>query len=298
MSMTRPSDEALAALLAFYAEAGVDCALDEEARPFLAASPGPGEVPGAGPERTGPARPAPVRSVPASGAFVPAPRAQPAPPARTSGALADAAAQTPEEAALRARDLAAAAGSLAELEAAMRAFEGCALKATARQLCFADGHPAARVMLVGEAPGAEEDATGRPFVGRSGQLLDRMLAAIGLGRARDVYIANVVPWRPPGNRTPTPQEIAICLPFIHRQIALVGPDLLVTLGAPAAQALLGVKGIVAERGKWRSALIEGREIRALPTFHPAYVLRQPLQKRAVWRDLLALRQALAALPPR
>ena len=141
--------------------------------------------------------------------------------------------------------------SLEELRAALERFQGCGLKATATQLVFADGAPEARIMLVGEAPGADEDRIGRPFVGRAGQLLDRMLAAIGLDR-RSVYIANVVPWRPPGNRTPTPQETAVCLPFVRRQIALVGPRLLVCLGGSATQTLLGVKeGITRTRGVWR-----------------------------------------------
>jgi uracil-DNA glycosylase family 4 len=149
------------------------------------------------------------------------------------------------------------------------------------------------VMLVGEAPGADEDRIGKPFMGRSGQLLDRMLAAIGLDR-NQVYIANVVPWRPPGNRTPTPQEIAICKPFIERQIELASPDFLVCLGGPAAQNLLNVKdGILRTRGRWFDYRTDnGRTIRALPTLHPAYLLRQPLQKRLGWRDFCALRRAL------
>jgi DNA polymerase len=148
-------------------------------------------------------------------------------------------------------------------------------------------------MLVGEAPGADEDRIGKPFMGRSGQLLDRMLAAIGLDRS-DVYIANVVPWRPPGNRTPTPQEIAICRPFIARQIELASPEILVCLGGPAMQNLLLVKdGILKSRGRWFTYRTEdGRDIRTLATLHPAYLLRQPLQKRLGWRDFALLRRAL------
>ena len=147
-------------------------------------------------------------------------------------------------------------------------------------------------MLVGEAPGADEDRQGVPFVGRSGQLLDRMLAAIGLDRTA-VYIANIIPWRPPGNRTPTPQEAAVCQPFIERQIELADPDILVCLGGPSAQSLLGLKdGITRSRGRWSEYDTGTRKIRAIATLHPAYLLRQPLQKRLAWRDLKAIRKAL------
>jgi len=183
--------------------------------------------------------------------------------------------------------------TLEELRAALDAFEGCALKATAKQLVFADGNPKAKVMFVGEAPGRDEDIEGLPFVGRSGKLLDRMLAAIGLDRTK-VYIANIIPWRPPGNRTPTPQESQICLPFIQRQIELADPDILVCLGGPSAQTLLGIKdGITKTRGRWFTYDTGTREIRAMPTFHPAFLLRSPLQKRLAWRDFLAIKKALA-----
>jgi DNA polymerase len=159
---------------------------------------------------------------------------------------------------------------------------------------FADGNPSARVMLIGEAPGRDEDLEGLPFVGRSGKLLDRMLAAVGLDRTA-VYIANIVPWRPPGNRTPTPQETAICLPFILRQIELVDPDILVCLGNPSTQTLLNTKdGITKTRGRWFTFNAGSREIRAIPTYHPAFLLRSPLQKRFAWRDFLAIKKALAA----
>ena len=168
------------------------------------------------------------------------------------------------------------------------------LRSTATQLVFADGNPKARVMFVGEAPGRDEDLAGLPFVGRSGKLLDRMLAAIGLDRTQ-VYIANIVPWRPPGNRTPTPQESAICLPFILRQIELVDPDILVCLGAPSAQTLLNMKeGIMKLRGRWFAFNSGVRDIRAMPTLHPAYLLRTPLAKRNAWRDFLAIRKALSS----
>jgi len=148
-------------------------------------------------------------------------------------------------------------------------------------------------MLVGEAPGADEDRIGKPFMGRSGQLLDRMLASVGLDRSM-VYVANIVPWRPPGNRTPTPQEVAICKPFISRQIELAAPEFLVCLGGPAAQNLLNIKdGILRTRGRWLTYRTDdGREVRTLPTLHPAYLLRQPLQKKLGWRDFSALRRAL------
>jgi DNA polymerase len=178
----------------------------------------------------------------------------------------------------------------------MADFDGCALKRTATQLVFADGVPGSPVMFVGEAPGRDEDRIGRPFVGRAGQLLDRMLSAIGLDR-RQVYIANVVPWRPPGNRTPTLQETQTCLPFITRQIELADPQLLVTLGLPSAQTLLGVKtGILRARGSWFTYAREnGRTIPALAMLHPAYLLRSPSQKRLAWADMRALAKALENL---
>ena len=162
---------------------------------------------------------------------------------------------------------------------------------------FADGVPGAKVMFVGEAPGGDEDRIGRPFVGRAGQLLDRMLAAIGLDR-RSVYIANVVPWRPPGNRTPTLQETQACLPFIRRQIDLADPKILVCLGGSAVQTLLGVQGgITRVRGSWFDYERDsGPPIRALAMFHPAYLLRQPAQKRLAWADMRALAKALDRLP--
>jgi DNA polymerase len=195
---------------------------------------------------------------------------------------------------MAAREAAKTAASLEDLRALLDKFEGCSLRNTATQLAFADGNPQSRVMFVGEAPGYEEDISGRPFIGRSGKLLDRMLEAIGLDRTT-AYIANVVPWRPPGNRTPTPQETAICLPFIRRQIELANPDILVCLGGPSAQTLLGIKeGITRSRGRWFPYYTGTREIRALPTFHPAFLLRSPLQKRLAWRDFLAIKKALAA----
>jgi uracil-DNA glycosylase family 4 len=193
-----------------------------------------------------------------------------------------------------AQALAARCDTLAALRLALSSFNGCALAATATQLVFADGPETAKLMIIGEAPGAEEDRAGRPFVGAAGQLLDRMLASIGLDRAT-VRIVNIVPWRPPGNRNPTESEIAVCLPFLHRHIALLRPDCLLLLGAVAARALLDEPersaGIRRQRGTWRQIQTPGLEtpIPALPTYHPAYLLRTPSAKREAWADLLALR---------
>jgi uracil-DNA glycosylase len=191
------------------------------------------------------------------------------------------------------RALVQAAADLQALQSIMVDFKGCALKQTATQLVFADGIPGSRVMFVGEAPGEDEDRTGRPFVGRAGQLLDRMLNAIGLDRQK-VYIANIVPWRPPGNRTPTPQETEICLPFIEQQIHLADPQFLVCLGGSASRTMLGVQsGIMRARGSWFTyPRRTGREIQALAMLHPAYLLRQPAHKRFAWADMRALANAL------
>jgi uracil-DNA glycosylase len=199
----------------------------------------------------------------------------------------------PDTAETSARALAEAATNLEMLQSVMADFDGCALRRTATQLVFSDGVSGSRVMFVGEAPGEEEDRIGRPFVGRAGQLLDRMLSAIGLDR-QQVYIANVVPWRPPGNRTPTPQETQICLPFIERQIHLADPEYLVCLGGSASRTILGVQsGIMRARGSWFAYPRKvGREIRALATLHPAFLLRQPAQKRFAWADMRALASAL------
>ncbi|WP_238298415.1 uracil-DNA glycosylase, partial [Methylobacterium soli] len=210
-------------------------------------------------------------------------------PARTYG---QSAAAKPDEAAGDARARAKETRSLEELVALLAGFDGCPLKFTAKNLVFADGNPASRLMFVGEAPGADEDRIGKPFMGRSGQLLDRMMRAIGLDRS-SAYIANIVPWRPPGNRNPTPQEVSICKPFVERQIELADPDLIVCLGSPATQALTGTKdGILKARGRFYPYRVGSREIRVLATLHPAYLLRQPVQKRLAWRDFRMLRAAL------
>jgi len=191
----------------------------------------------------------------------------------------------------------AACQTLAELQQVMTNFNGCDLKKGATHLVFADGNPQASLMLIGEAPGAEEDKQGLPFVGLSGQLLDRMLATIGLDR-RSLYIANIIPWRPPGNRQPTATEIAMCLPFVEKHIALVAPQLLVFLGGVAAKTLLQTtEGIVRLRGRWQSYTNSylSQPIPALATFHPAYLLRSPAQKAMVWQDLLQVQKQLRAL---
>jgi len=255
-------------LLAFYLEAGVDCALTKAPVNRLSDSdtvPAPVEA----------ALPKPVRTIPAA---IPAARGD--------------AAQAPETAILSAREAARTAPTLEALRALLENFDGCALKSTATRLVFSDGNPQARIMFVGEAPGREEDLEGLPFVGRSGKLLDRMISAIGLDRT-NAYIANVIPWRPPGNRTPTPQETQICLPFIQRQIELVNPDVLVTLGNPSTQTLLSTReGIMKTRGRWFDYDTGTRVIRALATFHPAYLLRSPSYKRLSWQDLRAIAKAL------
>ena len=199
-----------------------------------------------------------------------------------------------EEALGTARRLAAEAQSLDALRAALERFDGCPLKETATNTVFADGNPQARVMIIGEGPGAEEDRRGLPFVGPSGQLLDRMLACIGLDR-QTVYITNVLFWRPPGNRTPTAGEISACLPFVERHIELAEPDYLLLVGGMSAKTLLArTEGILRLRGYWKPYQHAGlpRPIPALPSLHPAYLLRQPQQKRLAWRDLLQLKHAL------
>ena len=281
--MTPEPAPTAAQLLAFYLEAGVDCALMEKPVNRLAE-----------PE---------IAPLPADTALAPQtrsqssqinPKANPSVQQGTSAAIAGREPlPTPEAAILSAREAARTAPTLEGLRELLENFDGCALRATATRLVFADGNPKSRIMFVGEAPGRDEDIEGLPFVGRSGKLLDRMMAAIGLDRST-VYIANVIPWRPPGNRTPTPQETQICLPFIQRQIELVNPDVMVTLGNPSTQALLGTReGIMRTRGKWMEYDTGTRTIRAMATFHPAYLLRSPSYKRLAWQDLRAIRKALA-----
>jgi len=200
----------------------------------------------------------------------------------------------PDVAVGNARTAARRAGTLDELRQALDIFDGCSLKATAKNLCFYRGAPRAPLMIVGEAPGRDEDMEGRPFVGRAGQLLDRMLEALGMGEG-DVHITNVVYWRPPGNRTPTPQEGEVCRPFLERQIELVGPRVLLLLGGVATKQILRIEdGILTARGRWRELDIGGRKIPTMASLHPAYLLRTPAAKRQAWKDFLAVRQALKA----
>ena len=275
-----PLDRAAAlALLRWYVEMGADEAIAETA-----------------PNRLLPAEPLPIaRSAP------PIVTAQPAARAAAPGAVVappDAFAQSLAEAAQSARRLAAGADSIEALASLVAAFEDCPLKRTATKTVFIDGNPAAPVMFIGEAPGADEDRIGRPFVGRAGQLLDRMLAAIGLDRGA-VQITNVIYWRPPGNRKPTTAEIAACLPFVLRHIALANPRVLVLCGGTAASALLPISdGITRLRGRWFDLAVPGldRPVPTLPMFHPAFLLRTPERKREAWRDLLALKARLDAAP--
>jgi DNA polymerase len=277
--MTTDHRRALQEVLTFYLEAGVDAPIGETpVNRFL------DEATRTIPPQDAPRAPAQIRPPPPTRTIGPSElsaRAGPAPPPSAEAAV------------MAARDAARSAATLEELRALLDRFDGCALRNTASRLVFADGNPASRLMFVGEAPGRDEDIEGLPFVGRSGKLLDRMMAAIGLDRTL-VYIANIVPWRPPGNRTPTPQESAICLPFLLRQIELADPDVLVCLGGPSAQTLLKTRdGITRTRGRWFPFHTGTREIRAMATFHPAFLLRSPLQKRFAWRDFLAIQKALA-----
>ncbi len=282
--------EEAAARLAFQVEAGVTDALADEARNRYQTR--AKEAPASDARVTPQGREMPSPDVPREGRRAPIARMEePAPqPMRM---------QTPstipleeKQAALSARAIAANARTLDELREALANFDGCTLRYTAKNLVFADGNPNARIMLVGEAPGRDEDIQGLPFVGRSGQLLDRMLASIGLDR-KSVYIANTLPWRPPGNRTPTPAEQAICMPFIERQIELSSAEVLVLVGGVSAKQLLATDtGIMKLRGRWSTYRAGERELPALPIFHPAYLLRQPAQKRLAWRDLLSLKAHL------
>ncbi|MBX3581326.1 MAG: uracil-DNA glycosylase [Rhizobiaceae bacterium] len=282
---TETETPGLRELLAFYAEAGVDAALVDEPINHLAARSAvdPQEAVAQRPAAIEPERARPTAAAPA------APRNNQFQPGGTVA--------VPDEAQIAlARQRAATAATLDELRDQMAAFDGCNLKFTAKNLVFADGNPEADIMLVGEAPGRDEDLEGLPFVGRSGQLLDRILAAIGLDRG-SVYIANVIPWRPPGNRTPTPHETEICRPFIERQIELANPRVLVTLGGPSAKTLLNTtEGVMRLRGNWKTHVTSsGISIPAMPTLHPAYLLRNPAHKKFAWRDFLEIKVRLDQL---
>jgi uracil-DNA glycosylase len=257
--------EELTALLHWYVAMGVDEAVDEAPR-----------------DRFAPARPVAIKP----------------PQAALATAVSAAVSASPGSNAAKARQSAKAATNLGELQAAIAGFDGCALRRTATNTVFADGTPHAPVMIIGEAPGADEDRVGRPFVGRSGQLLDRMLAAIGLNRQQNVYITNVLFWRPPGNRKPTDDETAACLPFVWRHIALNSPEVLVLCGGTATSTLLNRnEGITKLRGRWFDLSVPGldRLIPTLTTYHPSFLLRSPARKSESWRDFLDLQSKLSSL---
>lgn len=305
----RADRQALAALLDWYREMGAETAVSDETVDWLArgdAAPGHtfrlpelGSAPPQTAQKASPAaqeaRARPPAGSPSSGPSAD-PRNRPAAAAPRFDARPGFTATPPDAAEIAARGAAAKAQTLDELETALRAFDGCGLKATAKNLCFYRGAPRARLMIIGEAPGREEDLEGKPFVGRAGQLLDKMLAALSLGEA-DVHITNVVYWRPPGNRTPTPQESQVCRPFLERQMELVEPEVVLLLGGAAAKQVLDVQeGIMRIRGKWREITSGNRKVKTMATLHPAYLLRTPAAKRHAWRDLLAVEAALKSGP--
>lgn len=274
-----PLDQSLDQLLRWYVEAGADEAVGETPLDRFALSARPA---------TPPASPPPPQPAPTQQRQFQAPPTPHAPPYLVTAGTPAAAGTTAH--------LAAECQTLEQLRAALEAFDGLALKRTARSTVFADGTAEAEVMVIGEAPGAEEDRAGLPFVGKSGKLLDRMLASIGLDRD-SVYITNVVPWRPVENRKPTADEVAACLPFVSRHIELVDPKLLLLLGGASASALLARhEGINRLRGRWYDYASPGlpRPVPAMATFHPAYLLRTPAAKRDAWRDLLQVKKRLAA----
>ncbi len=291
MTATLDQQELLA-LLDWQRTMGADAVLGDMPLDWLARGP---VAPGAGfawPERAQERVPqpgAPKAPYPSAAQLPAAPAIlRPGAPARPQTPLAPSAAETD------ARRIARAATSLESLGAALKAFDGCTLKATATNLCFYRGAAKSRLMLIGEAPGRDEDIEGKPFVGRAGQLLDKMLAAINLTEA-DVHITNIVYWRPPGNRTPTPQEALACRPFLERQMELVAPEIVLAVGGAAAKEVLGVTdGIMRLRGKWREIEISGIKVAAMATLHPAYLLRTPAAKQMAWQDLLALKAKLGA----
>ncbi|MBO0661862.1 uracil-DNA glycosylase [Jiella sp. MQZ9-1] len=305
----RTANDAATALLAFYREAGIETLMLDAPRDRFAETAAESERRAAGNRgHDGKAAPRPGDNRERRPA---APReaiGNASPPASSGGfaqtvnpdsAFPSSRVTVPDDIALAdARERATSAASLDELRALLTEFDGCNLKITAKHTVFGDGPDRADLMLIGEAPGRDEDLAGVPFVGRSGQLLNRMLAAIGIER-ESVRVTNTVPWRPPGNRPPTPVETRICLPFIQRQIALVQPKVLVCLGAPSAKAVLGVQqGILRIRGQWHSYTFGpslDTTIPAIAMLHPAYLLRQPAQKQLAWRDLLALKTKLVEI---
>jgi DNA polymerase len=286
-------EAALTALLGWYRTVGVEESVGEVAVDWLQrgdAAPGSGFRLSSAAEPAGPreGRPSLLPQAPQA-ARAPATPVRPPPQLHAPRAFT---ATAPDAAVMAARTAAREAATLDQLGATLAGFDGCGLKATAKNLCFYRGVPKARLMLIGEAPGRDEDLEGKPFVGRAGQLLDKMLGAIAMSEA-DVHITNIVYWRPPGNRTPTPQEAQVCRPFLERQVELVSPDLVVLLGGAAAKHILDVaEGIMRTRGRLREVEVGSHKVRAMATLHPAYLLRTPAAKRLAWRDLLAIKVAL------
>jgi len=298
---TARAHRAAAALLAWYRAMGIDQAVSDNATDWLekadtapglavkrhlkeqmAGAPAPTTQPrqqaaSAQPSMRPTTQPGPAGSKPPPTA-TPTPRAFPARP--------------PHQSVAAARETARSLESLSALATALASFEGCGLKATAKNTCVYRGAEKSRLLVIGEAPGRDEDIAGKPFVGRAGRLLDKMLAAIGIDET-SAHITNVVYWRPPGNRTPTPLETQICRPFLERQVELVEPEIAILLGGSAAKSMLDTKdGIMRLRGRWHELVIGDRTIRAMATLHPAYLLRTPAAKRQAWRDLLAVREVL------
>jgi uracil-DNA glycosylase family 4 len=282
--MSDPTRERSLSALRWLIEAGADEAIAEEPVNRFRAPPLPHS--------------AEVRNIPIQSPLAEA-RARPnaPPPGETAKRAASAEAVSLSTVPGTARALAASCANLEELKNALLNFHGCELKRSAKNTVFADGNPLGRIMLIGEAPGRDEDEQGLPFVGRAGKLLDRMLAAIGLDRTK-VYITNILNWRPPQNRDPSPEEAAACLPFLHRHIELAAPQLLILLGAVSVRHVLGLtEGIMRVRGRWelyQSAHL-GRAIPVMPTLHPAFLLRQPAAKRLAWRDLLTISEKIEQL---
>jgi len=236
-------------------------------------------------------RPLPISAATPAGAVPPARRSAP----RVQTAISSRPTQSNDQIG-RARELAAASNTLAELKAALNSFDGCALKQHATNTVFADGTPTNGILFIGEAPGRDEDLAGLPFVGRAGKLLDKMLASIGLDRQTNIYITNVLNWRPPNNRDPSPEEAATCLPFLRRHIELVNPAIMVLLGAVSARYVMGrTEGIMRLRGAWLEYYVNERMVPVLPILHPAYLLRRPTDKKLAWRDLQAIAAKIHAL---
>ena len=288
MSSDQTRSDELARLLAWSQHMGADAVVAEDATDWLARGP---IAPGAEFSLAVAGQQSAVET-PDQGAAVPVPQLRPPAMPAVSRPASPPPAAKPPLIKPAARPSTIEAASLTELEAKLRAFEGCGLKANATNLCFYRGAPVAPLMIIGEAPGREEDLEGRPFVGRAGQLLDKMLAAIGFSEPQ-VHITNIVYWRPPGNRTPSPQEAFACRPFLDRQIALVNPKVILLLGGTAAKQILETEEpIMRLRGTWAEPVLGGRTVKTMATLHPAYLFRTPAAKRQVWRDLLLVSEHL------